>query len=196
VSATRLLSLAVTVLLLADPFLVHSVGFALSVGASAGIAWFSRPLAARLRGPRWLREPFAVTVAAQIGVAPVMFAVFGGLPAIAPVANLLAVPLAEPLGVYGLVASLAVSLAAPLRPIAGLVHAPTTLMIRWVTLVARTCARVPVVVDARGALGLLALGCGAAAMWKAGATLRGDGPERSGATSDDVGPTVPDVASR
>ncbi|MDQ1519740.1 MAG: competence protein ComEC, partial [Actinomycetota bacterium] len=175
VSSTRLLSLAVIALLLADPFLVHSVGFALSVGASAGIAWFSRPLAARLPGPRWLREPFAVTVAAQIGVAPVMFAVFGGLPAIAPVANLLAVPVAEPLSVYGLVTSLAVSLVAPVRPLAALLHAPTTVMLRWVTLVARTCARVPLVVDARGALGLLALGCGAAAAWRAGATLRGVG---------------------
>jgi competence protein ComEC len=185
VSTTRLLSIAVIVLLIADPFLVHSVGFALSVGASAGIAWFSRPIAARLRGPRVVREPLAVTLAAQLGVAPVMFATFGGIPAIAPLANLLAVPVAEPLGVYGLVVSLAVSVAAPLRPAAAILHVPTTLMVRWVTTVARTCARMPIVLDLRGACGVVALGCSAAALWRAGATLRGDGR-----------PSVPDAASR
>ena len=37
----------------------------------------SRPIAERLRGPRWLRETLAVTAAAQVGVAPVLIPVFG-----------------------------------------------------------------------------------------------------------------------
>jgi competence protein len=114
-----------------------------------------------------------------------MIPVFGGLPAIAPVANLLAVPAAEPLTVYGIVASVTLSLAAPLRPLAPLVHAPTTVLLRWVAFVARTCARVPFLVDARTAIGLVALGCTAAALRKAGGTLR----------AGDV-PPVPDAAPR
>jgi competence protein ComEC len=190
VSSLRLLCLAVVVLLLADPFLVHSVGFALSVGASAGIALFARRFARSLPGPAIIREPMAVTLAAQLGVAPVLFAVFGGVPAIAPLANLLAVPVAEPLSVYGLVASLALSLVAPLEPLAYAVQFPTLVMLRWVTGVARTCARVPLMVDGRGALALTAGACFVAACWKAGGTLRPDG-----AGADDGG-AVPEAAPR
>jgi competence protein ComEC len=185
VRATRVLAIAVVVLLLADPFLLHSVGFGLSVGACAGIAFFAGPIARRLPGPTWLRDPIAVTLAAQLGVAPVMVPVFGGLPAIAPVANLLAVPAAEPLTIYGIVASATLAFAAPLRPLAPLVHLPTTVMLRWVALVARTCARVPFLVDARGAIALAGIGCAAGALWKAGGTLR----------AGDV-PPVPDAAPR
>ena len=46
-SGIRLLALATTGLLLVDPLLVWSVGFLLSVGATAGIVLLSRPLAAR-----------------------------------------------------------------------------------------------------------------------------------------------------
>ena len=52
-SGVRLLALAVIALLVVDPFLVHSVGFQLSCGASLGIALLARPITARLPGPRW-----------------------------------------------------------------------------------------------------------------------------------------------
>ena len=90
----RVLALAVLGLLLADPFLVHSVAFLLSCGATAGIAVLAAPLSERLRGPRWIREGLGVTLASQIGVAPVLLPVFGALPAAALPANLVAVPLA------------------------------------------------------------------------------------------------------
>jgi hypothetical protein len=67
---------AVIALLLVDPFLLHSVAFALSCGASASIALLSRPVGARLPGPRWVREPLAVSIAAQLGVLPVLLWVF------------------------------------------------------------------------------------------------------------------------
>jgi competence protein ComEC len=176
VPAMRLLALAVIALLLADPFLLHSVGFLLSVGATAGIAGLSAPVARRLRGPRWFRETLAVTLAAQVGVAPVMFPVFGSMPAITPVANLLAVPVAEPVTVYGLCVSFVLALGAPLRPLAPALHAPTAVMLTWVALVARTSARVGVEVQAGTAAFILCLACVAmaAVLWKRGATLRVD----------------------
>ncbi|MCU1430332.1 MAG: ComEC/Rec2-related protein [Actinomycetia bacterium] len=174
VSPVRVLAYAVIVLLLVDPFLLHSVGFALSVGASAGIALWSAPIATRLPGPRVVRDMLGVTIAAQLGVAPVLLPVFGALPAITPIANLLAVPVAEPLTVYGFATSLLLSLAAPLRPLASVLHAPSAAMLHWVTLVARTCSRVPLVIHPRGAVGLVAVTCLAAAVWKAGATLKPD----------------------
>ena len=47
----RVLALAAIVLLVADPFLLHSVGFLLSCGASLGIAVLARPIADRLPRP-------------------------------------------------------------------------------------------------------------------------------------------------
>ena len=85
-----------TGLLIVDPVLVRSVGFLLSVGACCGIALWAAPLAARLPGPRIVAEPLAVTIAAQVGVAPVLIPVFGGLPVAAIPANLLAIPAAGP----------------------------------------------------------------------------------------------------
>ncbi len=100
----RVLVLAAIALLVADPFLLHSVGFLLSCGASLGIAVLARPVTARLRGPGWMREVLGVTAAAQIGVAPVLIPVFGSMPLVVLPANLIAVPLAAPLTMWGLAA--------------------------------------------------------------------------------------------
>ena len=81
VSRLRIVALAVTALVLVDPLLVHAVGFELSVGACVGLVVLAAPLSRRLPGPRWLAEPLAVTLAAQLGVAPVLLATFDGMPA-------------------------------------------------------------------------------------------------------------------
>ena len=153
-SNVRVLAYAVIALLLADPFLVHSVAFALSCGASAGIAFFSRPIGARLPGPRFVREPLAVSIGAQLGVLPVLLWVFGTFPLVTPVANLAAAPAAEVLGVYGFFAAAVAGVAPRLGP---LVQQPTAALVTWITVVARACAAVPFRLDGRGAVGLTAL---------------------------------------
>ena len=50
--AGRLLAFAAIGLLVADPFLVHSVGFLLSSGAAAGIVVLAPAISARIPGPR------------------------------------------------------------------------------------------------------------------------------------------------
>jgi competence protein ComEC len=153
-STLRVLTYAVIVLLLVDPFLLHSVAFALSCGASAGIALLSRPVGARLPGPRWLREPLAVSIAAQIGVLPVLLWAFGTFPLITPLSNLAAAPAAELLGVYGFFASAVAGVVPRLGP---LLQQPTVLLVGWITTVARAGAAIPFEIDGRGALGLAAL---------------------------------------
>ena len=101
--AGRLLCGAVVALLIVDPFLLHSLGFQLSVAATAAIVALAPGLARRLPGPQWLREPLAVSFAAQLGVTPVLLATQGSVPLVSPLANLVAVPLAEPLTVVGFV---------------------------------------------------------------------------------------------
>ncbi|MEO6121406.1 MAG: ComEC/Rec2 family competence protein [Acidimicrobiales bacterium] len=134
-STVRVLSLAVAGLLLVDPLLVGSVGFQLSCGACTGIA----VLAPRLN--RRLPLPVAITLAAQIGVAPVLVPVFGGLPVVSLPANLLAVPAAGPVMVWGLAAGLPAGLVG--GPVAAAVHLPTGLLVGWIAGVARWAAGLP-----------------------------------------------------
>ena len=141
VSALRVLALAVSGLLVADPLLVHSVSFLLSVGASAGITLLAAPLARRLPGPRPLATGAAVTLAAQAGVAPVLVPVFGPLPVAALPANLLAMPAAGPVMTWGLVAGIPAGLLG--GSAAALLHLPTRLFVGWIALVARWAAAAP-----------------------------------------------------
>jgi len=140
-SRRRLLALAVAGVVLVDPLLVRSVGFQLSVGASAGILVLAGPLARRLPGPRWLADVVSVTVAAQIGVAPVLIPVFGGLPVASLPANVAAGPAAGPLMVWGLTAGLAAGALGP--PADALLHLPTAALVGWVAGVARWAASLP-----------------------------------------------------
>jgi competence protein ComEC len=136
----RILGLAVTALLLIDPLLVRSVGFGLSVCASAAILVLGPRLKAILPGPRWLVEPLSVTLAAQLGTMPLLIVTFGYLPVAAVPANLLAVPMAGPLMMWGLTAGLVAGMASPL---AGVLHGPTTVMTWWLAWVAARSAALP-----------------------------------------------------
>jgi competence protein ComEC len=154
VARVRLLALAVIALLIVDPFLLHSVAFLLSCGASAGIALAEPAIASRLRGPRVVREPLAVSLAAQIGVTPVLLLAFGSVPVVTPLANLLAAPAAELVGVYGMLASAVAGVVPRLGPF---LQQPTAFLVGWVTLVARAGAAVPVHLNGRGALACIAI---------------------------------------
>jgi len=157
-SGLRLLLLAATGLLLVDPFLVHSVGFLLSCGASFGIAVLARPLERRMRGPHWMREVLAVTAAAQIGVAPILIPVFGSIPLVALPANLVAVPLAAPLTMWGIVAGVTNAAAAPIVPgVDRLLAVPTAALVHALLAIAATAARVPIAVDGRAGVAIVAV---------------------------------------
>ncbi len=140
----RVLALAVGVLVLVDPLLVWSVGFWLSVGATAGVALLASRLAAYVPGPDWIAIPIGVTLGAQAGVAPVSLLVFGSLPIVSLPANLLAVPVAGLVMLYGLPAGLLAGALAPgpLSGVATLLQVPSGLGTRWVATVASLGARI------------------------------------------------------
>ena len=102
VSGKRMLALAVMLLLWIDPLLAWSVGFWMSVAATAGLVVVSPHLESRLRGPSWLRLALATTLSAQIAVAPIALAVFGRISVTAPATNLVAVPVAGAIMLVGL----------------------------------------------------------------------------------------------
>jgi hypothetical protein len=108
-----------------------------------------------------IREPVGVSLAAQLGVLPVLLVAFGSMPAVTPIANLLAAPAAEALGVYGMVAAIVAGAVSPIGPV---LHVPTRNLVGWVSLVARVAASVPLRIDARALLGIAAIGFAGASL--------------------------------
>jgi competence protein ComEC len=94
--AVHLLAGAVLVLVLIDPLLAGSLGLLLSAGATLGVLVVAPAVLARLprRLPRPVAALVAVSVGAQVAVAPILVATFGTVPLVSLPANLLAVPLA------------------------------------------------------------------------------------------------------
>lgn len=137
----RILGLAVTALLVLDPLLARSVGFQLSVSAAAAIVVAAPSLSAVLPGPLPLREALAVTLAAQIGVAPVLVSTFGPVPVASIPANLLAVPVAGLVMAWGLTGGLLAGLLGGTA--AEVLHLPTGMLLGWLQAVARRAAAAP-----------------------------------------------------
>jgi competence protein ComEC len=85
----QVLSVAVVGLLIFDPWLIRSVGFQLSLVATAGVVIGSRWPGVRTG----LGRPLALTMGAQLLVAPLLLSHFGSLPLLSPLSNLVAAPL-------------------------------------------------------------------------------------------------------
>ena len=101
-TAAAALGWAITGLLLIDPEWAFDAGFRLSVLATAGIIAWGSGLTARLAGPapsrqrRWVAEILGVSFAAQAATTPVVLFMFGRLSLVAPLVNLIVVPLVPP----------------------------------------------------------------------------------------------------
>jgi competence protein ComEC len=133
----RLLALAVVALLLLDPLLAWSVGFWLSVGATAGVVLGAVHLAPRLVRLGPLALPVAVTLGAQCGVAVPSLLVFGRLSLTGTVANIVAVPVAGLVMLVGLPACL---VAGTVPFVGSVVMAPVGWGVWWVDAVATVAA--------------------------------------------------------
>jgi competence protein ComEC len=134
-NARTILASTVIMLLLIDPMLAWSVGFALSVGATAGLAWLS----ARLGNIIGRHGMLASTLAAQVGTMPVSLFIFGYVPVVSLVANPLALWVAGMVMMVGLPLALLASVMTPLVP---LVSWAMTIPVAWVAGVARFCSEV------------------------------------------------------
>lgn len=136
-----MLSLAVCGLLVVDPWLAATPGFALSAAATAALLVLSRPL---LRGlSRWMPVPLAlalsVPLAAQLVCGPIVALFSDTQSVIGVVANLLAAPAAPLATVIGLLACLA----APLPALADVLAAAAWLPAAWIQTTAVVTAGLP-----------------------------------------------------
>ncbi|OGA44792.1 MAG: DNA internalization-related competence protein ComEC/Rec2 [Betaproteobacteria bacterium RIFCSPLOWO2_12_FULL_63_13] len=100
-SASRVLALALAVVLILDPWAVLSAGFWLSFGAVALIFYVG---SCRI-GPRhWLAQWGAMQWAVTVGLAPMLLVLFGQVSLASPLANAVAIPV-----VSGLITPLALA---------------------------------------------------------------------------------------
>lgn len=139
--ATAAVSLAGFVLLAIHPFFIFDVGFQLSFAATLALVKLSPIIAEKFASmPRRLAAAASTSLAAQLGVAPVIAAYFGQLSIVTLPANLVVVPISAPPTVLGVVAVVAgyvsPSLASPIYRVAGL-------FIRLMTAGARFFASLP-----------------------------------------------------
>lgn len=116
----RHLSAAVMLLMVVDPWLARSWGFALSAGATAGlIACAGVYQRAMSWAPAWLGEAVAVPIAAQLATQPLVTALSGSLSISGLLANALAGPFVGPATVLGMLAAFGSLLPGPLGSVVG-----------------------------------------------------------------------------
>ena len=154
-SAASILAGAALALLVIDPALVWSVGFQLSVVATGSMVALATPIAERLWFlPRPLALASGATLAAQLGVTPILLFYFHEVPLVTALANVLAFPAVSPAMLLGLGAA-GLGLLSPgiARPLALVARVP----LRYLEVIADrlSTAPVPWITSAGGAAVLL-----------------------------------------
>jgi competence protein ComEC len=139
------LSAAVLVLLVIDPWLGRSYGFALSTLATLGLLVFTRSWGSAIGRalPRRIRSwgpALAIPIAAQAMCAPVVVLLQGTVSTVGVLANLLAAPLVAPATVAGVAAAAIAPVWGAAATVLCWVGGVPALGIAWI---ARTCATLP-----------------------------------------------------
>ena len=145
------LALAVLVMSALDPLVIYDAGFQLTALATFGLPLLVPPIQRRLaRALAWLpashtvAELLAVTLAAQIATLPVLALTFHQVSLIAPIANLLTVPLLAPLLALGVPLAVCGALGLPAGGVAALVIGWVAWPLLWfVNTTITLCAGLP-----------------------------------------------------
>ncbi|WP_341539598.1 DNA internalization-related competence protein ComEC/Rec2 [Tamaricihabitans halophyticus] len=142
-SALPALAFAVIALVLYDPAMAVSFGFALSVLATAALVllapgWVEKMAARGI--PRGIGDALAIPAAAQLATAPVLAGMAGQISTVSIIANILAAPVVAPATVLGVLAAAA----APVWPwLAELLVRLAGPEVSWVITVGRKAAGIP-----------------------------------------------------
>jgi competence protein ComEC len=135
------LALAAAAMLGWRPELAWDVGFQLSFAGTAAIIWLTPAIERRLRRiPGFLREPFAVTCAAQVGTLPMMASDFHLISPSGPIANALVLPLLP----AAVVAGLALGPLSLLPEFARVAAIPVAGLLEYIEQVGYALAKVPI----------------------------------------------------
>lgn len=142
-AALPALAISVIVLVLHDPMMATSFGFALSVLATGGLVLLATRWTRTMTGrgvPRMIAEAVAVPAAAHLVTAPVIAGMSGQISLTAVAANLLAAPVVAPATVLGLLVALVAGILPWLGEALAWLAAPE---LYWMIQVARHAAAIP-----------------------------------------------------
>lgn len=142
-SAVPALAFAVATLVLFDPALAVSVGFALSVVATAALVLLAPGWAAALRSrgvPPGVAEGLAIPLAAFAATAPIIAGMAGEVSLVTVAANILAAPVVAPATVFGVLAALTAGTVPALAEVFVRLAGPEA---SWLIGVAREASAVP-----------------------------------------------------
>ena len=163
-SALAALGLAISILVLIDPFEATDPGFALSVAATAGILLLSRPVAAwlvRFVRSQKLAELLAISISANLICTPLTIAISGQFSIMSLPSNFFVEPIVAPITIVGFIAALIAPFASNFSYLLALSQKPFASVIVWV---ATNFAKVPVFHLSKGfeggSVGVLVLTCG------------------------------------
>jgi competence protein ComEC len=134
---------AASLLLLVDPALAFSLGFALSLAATGGILvltpWLYKNLKTRM--PAALAALVSVSLAAQIWCTPILLQLQGGIPTYSLLANVLVEPAVAPITVLGIIACLVSAISGP---IASVIIWFASIPAQYIVVVANVLSELPV----------------------------------------------------
>lgn len=103
-SAWRGLFLSAILMIIVKPEWIGDLGFALSFVATGSLMLFQKPIETRIRFiPSVVREDFSTSLAAQIGVAPIIFVTFGQFNISSPLINALVLWTIAPITIIGMI---------------------------------------------------------------------------------------------
>ena len=175
-SSLSALGLAISLLILIDPFEATDPGFALSVAATAGILLLFEPVTRwlmRFIHHRKIAELLAISIAANIFCTPLSVAISGQFSFMSLPSNFLVEPVVAPITVIGFIAALLAPFLTGFSYLLTLTQKPCATVIVWA---ATTFAKVPVVHLSKGfaggAIAVAVLGCGYIALrWRSWGSL-------------------------
>lgn len=119
------LAAAAMAILVVDPAALFNIGFQLSFAATIAILVFTPLLETAFKaGPRGLAAAASLTMAAQLGVAPLLILYFGRLSVISIAANVIAGPAIVPATILGIVISVSGVISTGLARIVAIITEP------------------------------------------------------------------------
>ncbi len=125
--AWRGLFLSVLIMLIFKPEWIGDLGFILSFVATASLMLFEKRIRKRVKFlPDVFRQNFSTSLAAQIGVAPIIYVTFGQFNILSPVINALVLWTIAPITIIGMVGGIVSLLSMPLGKLILLLSFPLT----------------------------------------------------------------------
>jgi competence protein ComEC len=146
------LAVAITLLLLINPFQAFEAGFILSVLATSGLIFFAPKVAARVPGPKVLGELISIPTAATLFCAPYLMAISGGLNLGTVLLNILVAPVVPFVTIFGFVGTL---LVLPVTSLARILFDIANLGTRWIVYIASWSDSMPSLVTSAPTILLL-----------------------------------------